>query len=115
MTHARSLAVRRTPLALHSGPEPIFLREIAVVGPGVVGMPIAAPIAVMEDEHDHAGALLAELRSLTDGYVPPEWGCATMRALYHGLAELESAMHVHVHLENNVLFPRALRLEGVNG
>lgn len=84
-------------------------------GAARVGMPIAAPIAVMEDEHDHAGALLAELRSLTDGYVPPEWGCATMRALYHGLAELESAMHVHVHLENNVLFPRAFRLEGVNG
>jgi len=48
MTHARSLAVRRTPLALHSGPEPIFLREIAVVGPGVVGMPIAALLATAE-------------------------------------------------------------------
>ena len=74
-----------------------------------VPMSIAAPIAVMEDEHDQAGALLAEVRSLTDGYQAPEWGCATLRALYHGLAELESAMHVHIHLENNVLFPRALR------
>jgi regulator of cell morphogenesis and NO signaling len=80
-------------------------------GQSHVPIPIAAPIAVMEDEHDHAGELLAELRSLTDGYQPPEWGCATLRALYHGLAELESAMHVHVHLENNVLFPRALRRE----
>ena len=70
---------------------------------------IAAPIAVMEHEHDHAGALLAELRSLTDGYQVPEWGCATVRALYHGLAELEASMHVHVHLENNLLFPRALQ------
>ena len=48
MTHARSLVARRTPLALHSGPEPIFLREIAVVGPGVVGMPIAALLATAE-------------------------------------------------------------------
>lgn len=73
-------------------------------------LPISAPIAIMEDEHEHAGALLAELRALTDGYEPPDWGCATVRALYHGLAELESAMQLHVHLENNVLFPRALHL-----
>ena len=71
---------------------------------------LQAPIAVMEYEHDDAGALLAELRALTDGYQPPSWGCATLRALYHGLAELESGMQVHVHLENNVLFPRALDL-----
>jgi regulator of cell morphogenesis and NO signaling len=72
---------------------------------------LAAPIAVMEDEHDQAGVLLAELRFLTGGYHAPEWACATVRALYHGLAELESSMHVHVHLENNVLFPRALSLK----
>ena len=71
---------------------------------------IDAPIRVMEHEHDRAGALLAELRELTEGYEPPPWGCATLRALYHGLAELEGTMHVHVHLENNLLFPRALRL-----
>jgi regulator of cell morphogenesis and NO signaling len=73
-------------------------------------MPLSAPIAVMEDEHDHAGALLAELRKITSGYVMPEWGCGTFQALYHGLAELEAAMHVHIHLENNLLFPRALKL-----
>ncbi|MGH9309736.1 MAG: iron-sulfur cluster repair di-iron protein [Vicinamibacterales bacterium] len=70
---------------------------------------IAQPIAVMEHEHDHAGALLSEIRALTDGYAAPEWACETFRSLYHGLAELESTMHVHVHLENNVLFPRAER------
>ena len=48
MTHARELSVRRAPLTLHAGPEPIFLREIAVVGPGVVGMPIAALLATAE-------------------------------------------------------------------
>ena len=72
--------------------------------------PIAVRITVMEHEHDHASTRLKELRLLTDGYQVPGWGCATMRALYHGLAELEASMHLHVHLENNVLFPRALKL-----
>jgi len=65
----------------------------------------------MEHEHDHAGAFLSELRVITDDYVAPEWACDTFRALYHGLSELEAAMHVHVHLENNILFPRALALD----
>lgn len=68
---------------------------------------LAQPIAVMEMEHERAGALLAELRQLTDGYEVPAWACPTVRALYQGLAEVESEMHVHVHLENNILFPRA--------
>jgi len=72
------------------------------------GVPIAAPIRAMEQEHDSAGELLFELRRITDRYVAPDWACVTWRALYAGLAELESDMHVHVHLENNVLFPRAL-------
>jgi regulator of cell morphogenesis and NO signaling len=76
-------------------------------------IPISAPIAVMEEEHDYAGALLSELRVITDGYVAPAWACATFRALYHGLSELESTMHTHVHLENNILFPRALALTRV--
>ena len=73
---------------------------------------LAAPIRVMEQEHDRAGELLAELRTITDQYVAPEWACRTVRGLYQGLEQLERDMHVHVHLENNVLFPRALRLAG---
>jgi regulator of cell morphogenesis and NO signaling len=69
---------------------------------------IAAPIQVMEEEHDRAGELLAQLRRATDGYLAPDWSCATLRALYEALARLEREMHVHVHLENNILFPRAL-------
>ena len=92
--------------------EMILFRAIRAIEAGMVGagMGLSAPISVMEQEHDHAGRLLAELRQLTDDYVVPEWGCATIRALYEGLAELEASMHVHVHLENNVLFPRALQL-----
>jgi regulator of cell morphogenesis and NO signaling len=70
---------------------------------------ISAPVSILEEEHDRAGDLLAQLRLTTDGYVPPEWACATVRALYQGLAQLEHEMHVHVHLENNILFARAVR------
>lgn len=78
------------------------------------GMPLSAPIAVMQHEHDDANTLLTELRRLTDGHVAPESACATWRALYQGLSDLESEMHVHVHLENNILFPRALQLTAVS-
>jgi regulator of cell morphogenesis and NO signaling len=71
---------------------------------------IAAAVAVMEDEHASAGAALATMRTLTRDYTPPEWACPTFRGLYYGLAALESTMHLHVHLENHVLFPRAARL-----
>lgn len=92
--------------------EMIVFRAIRAVEAGVAGagMGISAPITVMEQEHANAGRLLAELRQLTDDYVVPDWGCATVRALYEGLEGLEASMHVHVHLENNILFPRALQL-----
>jgi regulator of cell morphogenesis and NO signaling len=70
----------------------------------------SGPITVMEQEHDRAGALLAELRHITSGYRRGEWACQSVRALYLELEELERSMHLHVHLENNVLFPRALKL-----
>lgn len=66
------------------------------------------PIAMMEHEHDDAAVALRRLRELTDGYTVPAQACNTWRALWHGLAALEEAMHRHIHLENNILFPRAL-------
>ncbi|MCP3963997.1 MAG: iron-sulfur cluster repair di-iron protein [bacterium] len=66
------------------------------------------PISVMESEHESAGDALKRLRELTDGYQVPGEACNTWRALWHGLAALEVAMHEHIHLENNILFPRAL-------
>jgi regulator of cell morphogenesis and NO signaling len=69
------------------------------------------PISVMEQEHEHAGNLLSTLRELTNGYQVPEWACNTFRGLYAGLEELERDLHVHIHLENNILFPRAAQLE----
>jgi len=76
---------------------------------------VANPIAAMEADHDEAGRLLAEMSRLTGGYQLPEGACNTFRALFHGLAELEREMHLHVHLENNVLFPRAAEMEGRRG
>ena len=71
---------------------------------------IDQPIVVMEAEHASAGAALARIAELTDGHVPPADACPTFRGLYHGLAELEREMHLHVHLENHILFPRAAAL-----
>ena len=68
---------------------------------------VSQPIGVMEAEHEHAGLALAQMREITGGYTPPEWACPTFRGLYFGLAEFEREMHIHVHLENNILFPRA--------
>ncbi len=72
---------------------------------------IQAPIGMMEHEHADAAQALARLRQLTGGYTPPADACDTFRGLYFGLAELEKALHEHIHLENNVLFPRATLLE----
>ena len=81
---------------------------------GTSGLPLGQPVRVLELEHDRAGELLSALRRVTGDFVPPDWACATVRALYEGLAELETEMQVHVHLENNVLFPRALALAGAS-
>lgn len=69
---------------------------------------LANPIARMEHEHDVTGELLAELRRLTGGYGVPDDACASYRALYEGLRDLEHDTHLHIHKENDVLFPAAL-------
>lgn len=73
---------------------------------------IANPIGVMEQEHTSAGDALGEIRALTQNYQLPPYACTTVRTLYEGLHALESDLHVHIHLENNILFPRAIALEG---
>jgi regulator of cell morphogenesis and NO signaling len=72
---------------------------------------IANPIAMMEREHTGAGDALQEIRRLTYDFNPPSYACSTVRALYEGLRVLEADLHVHIHLENNILFPRAIALE----
>lgn len=67
-----------------------------------------ALVRELEGEHDQAGALMREIRRLSDGFTPPEWACNTYRALFAKLEEFEEDLHRHVHLENNVLFPKTL-------
>ncbi len=69
------------------------------------------PISVMMLEHDRAGELLEVLSAMTDRYQTPDDGCASYRALYDGLAQLEADTHLHIYKENNLLFPTALALE----
>ncbi|MBI3047729.1 MAG: iron-sulfur cluster repair di-iron protein [Acidobacteria bacterium] len=69
------------------------------------------PIRMMEREHDAAGVQLHELRTLTGNYTPPPDGCATYRVCFEELAEFDRDLHRHIHLENNVLFPKAVELE----
>ena len=66
---------------------------------------------MMEREHGSAGDALGEIRRLTNDFELPAYACSTVRALYEGLQVLESDLHVHIHLENNILFPRAIALE----
>jgi regulator of cell morphogenesis and NO signaling len=69
------------------------------------------PIEVMIREHEDAGTALARMRELTDGYSVPPDGCNTYRATFASLEQLERDMHQHVHKENNILFPKAVRAE----
>ncbi|MEZ5308078.1 MAG: iron-sulfur cluster repair di-iron protein [Pyrinomonadaceae bacterium] len=69
------------------------------------------PVAMMSKEHDNAGDLLRRIRRLADEFEPPENACLSFRALYARLADLEADLHMHIHKENNILFPMALRLE----
>ena len=81
------------------------------VEPGAEPEDMQAALHALEEEHDRAGAALARLRALSRGFAVPEDGCTTYRALYDGLARFERELHEHVHLENNVLFPRVVSLQ----
>jgi regulator of cell morphogenesis and NO signaling len=66
---------------------------------------------MMESEHEEAGEILVELSELTNSYTAPSGACNSFQFLYKKLKELEDDLHQHIHLENNILFPKALQLE----
>ena len=72
---------------------------------------VANPVAMMEHEHDAAGSALRAMRKASNDYVAPEGACASYQALYRAFAEFEADLHQHIHLENNILFPRAMKME----
>ena len=72
------------------------------------------PIKMMEEEHENAGDIFKEIRELSTNYTPPKSACNTFKALYAKLDEFEQDLHQHIHLENNILFPKAILLEQKN-
>lgn len=79
-------------------------KDLPAPAKGSVKMPITRMMA----DHDQTGEELRNLRGLTDHYTPPAEACPTWRALYRAIEDLETDLHQHIHLENNILFPRAL-------
>ena len=76
------------------------------------GSYLLSPVNIMEQEHEHAGSMLAEIRQLANNYTPPPDACTTYKLSFAALEIFEKDLHQHVHLENNILFPKALQLFG---
>jgi regulator of cell morphogenesis and NO signaling len=72
---------------------------------------IQNPIRMMEYEHTNAGVAFYQIRELSNNYSHPEDACNTFKALYSELKEFEEDLHKHIHLENNILFPKSITLE----
>jgi regulator of cell morphogenesis and NO signaling len=94
-----------------------YVRELETAARGLrpaysvpLGLATGA-IGVMEREHEVAGLALKTIHRLTGGFRPPDDACGSFRALYAGLEIFEADLHAHIHLENNILFPRAIGME----
>lgn len=121
--HPELVDVRDTLEALRADIEPHLEREEQILFPLIreidaalrsgreVNGNLKNPVSVLEDDHEQVGALLARLRELTTDYTTPDDGCASYRALYDGLHALADDTHLHVHTENNLLFPAATDAE----
>lgn len=79
--------------------------------PGSVFETIKNPINMMEHEHDVVGDIFKTIRELSNNYTPPEDGCTTYKVSFLKLKEFEEDLHQHIHLENNILFPKSIKLE----
>ena len=77
--------------------------------------PIANPIGAMEREHEEEGQRMRTMEQLSNHYTAPSDGCTTYRVCYGLMKEFEQALHFHIHLENNLLFPKALAMAGELG
>ena len=78
--------------------------------PGPFGS-VEKPVAMMEHEHDSAGAALRSIRKASGDFAPPADACISYQTLFKALAAFEADLHQHIHLENNILFPRAIAME----
>jgi len=125
--HPELLQLRKTFGDLAADLTPHMMKEENVLFPCIVAMEatvtsgsgcprppfvtVQNPVRMMQLEHDLAGELLRELRRITSNYTVPTDGCVSYRTLYESLRQFEEDLHLHVHLENNILFPRAVDME----
>src|SRR5829696_6511342 len=126
--HPGLAGLRALFLELDADLQPHLLKEEQVLFPYILRLEAAAagggpapfapfgtvgnPVRMMMSEHDTAGDLLREIRAAASDFRTPEDACMSFRALYDALEAFERDLHQHIHLENNVLFPRAVELEG---
>ncbi|HYH87389.1 MAG TPA: iron-sulfur cluster repair di-iron protein [Pyrinomonadaceae bacterium] len=127
MNHPEMLRVRALFQQLCDDLRPHMFKEEMILFPyvkqmeqaAVSGLPkpyapfgtVGNPVRMMMLEHDTAGDILRELRAVTADYAAPEDACISYQTLYRALEEFEKDLHQHIHLENNVLFPRAVEME----
>lgn len=125
--HPELLKLKAAFLSLKDELEPHLLKEEQVLFPYLTNLEEALaqqspvphaffgtvqnPVRMMNIEHDTAGELLAEMREITNDYEVPAEACMSYQALYQALTELEADLHQHIHLENNLLFPKAISTE----
>ena len=125
--HQELFKVQEIFLRLYDDLAPHLLKEENVLFPYIIEMAKAVrsgsrcespcfgtvhnPIRMMSVEHETAGELLSKLRRVTSNYTVPADVCISYQTLYRALADFESDLHQHIHLENNILFPRAVQME----
>lgn len=94
-----------------------YIEQVEAASTGRLPIPLAHfgtvqnPVRMMMFEHDKAGVLLKQMRDLSGDYTAPADACPSFKGLYAGLADLERDLHQHIHLENNLLFPKAIDME----
>lgn len=79
--------------------------------PAMFGTAVQNSVRTMALEHDSSGQVLHKMRNWANGYIPPSDACVTYQTLYRALEDFERDLHEHIHLENNILFPRAVEAE----
>ncbi len=88
------------------------IKEVVNTGSLKAKETIVSEIARMTGEHDFAGGAMDDVKKITKGYMVPEDGCNTYVVAFKLLEQFEDDLHIHVHLENNILFPKALEMAG---
>ncbi|HKP11832.1 MAG TPA: iron-sulfur cluster repair di-iron protein [Blastocatellia bacterium] len=94
-----------------------YVRQLELAAAGQSARPasyfgtVQNPVRMMMTEHEAAGDILRRLRELSNDFTPPEDACVTYQTLYRALEAFEQDLHQHIHLENNILFPRAIEME----